>query len=111
MSRRFLTAAVSALAIAAFAVAPAFATEANTIKPNICETECGGSWGAKEHAKWFAENNHPLYSVGISGCNKNSEHGAQWVCWGQGFHLYTGNPEKFHVWISQYGYEQWWTQP
>jgi hypothetical protein len=79
---------------------------ASAAKPDLCETSCEGSWGAREHAVAFAEA-HGLSSITIEGCKKNSEHGAQWVCWGTGWE--GANRWHFHVWMGEYGREKWWT--
>lgn len=86
------------------AMSPAIAT-ANT---NICEIECGGSWGAREHAEVYAER-HNLRRPHIEGCKLNSEYGAQWVCWGYGTEPVLQEIFYFHVWIDAYGYEKHWT--
>jgi hypothetical protein len=85
------------------------AASATGVTPNICENECGGSWGAWQHSKYYAEDVHGLVYVAKEGCAKNSEHGAQWDCWGFGFNPYSGQQIWFHCWVSEYGYEQWYT--
>jgi hypothetical protein len=83
-------------------------------KPALCETTCGGSWGARQHAQWFAEHaekgtsNDPLHSVEIEGCKLNSQFGSQWVCWGTGWST-INQRWHFHVWMEQYGRETHWT--
>jgi hypothetical protein len=87
-----------------------------SIKPALCEYECGGSWGAREHAKAFAEDEeHGLFDVylkyngqtGIKGCELNSQYGAQWDCWGAGYSA-GYSIWDFHVWMGEYGKEKHW---
>lgn len=98
-----VTALVCLSAFCTFSITSPVATAA---KPNLCETECGGSWGAREHARAFAEQ-HGLTSIEIEGCTLNSEYGAQWVCWGNGWE--GDNRWEFHVWMGQFGVEKHWT--
>lgn len=74
---------------------------------DLCEYECGGKWGAREHAKAFAEQ-HGLTKVVVEGCKLNKEYGAQWVCWGYGTEPFLGVIFHFHVWMDEYGYEKHW---
>ena len=77
-------------------------------KPRVCETSCGGSWGAKEHAKVYAER-HRSGTVTVEKCTptgKNQAGVAQWICpgfWGNG-------PWHFRVGIDPYGYEVSWEE-
>jgi hypothetical protein len=79
---------------------------ASAATPKLCETSCGGSWGAKEHAKAFAEQ-HGFINVYVSGCSKTSEYGAQWRCSGGGWHR---SQQTWTVWMDAYGYEKHWTE-
>jgi hypothetical protein len=91
----------------AFGAVSAMAPAALAAKPDLCKTTCGESWGAIQHAEVYAKN-HDLSSVVIENCTPNSEFGAQWVCWGYGTEVVLQEVFHFHVWISEYGYEQHW---
>lgn len=84
------------------------AASAVSVKPNLCEYECGGSWGAREHAKEFAKQ-HGLSSVKINGCELNYEYYAQWDCWGVGDRP-SNQQYEWHVWIGEFGIEKHWTE-
>jgi hypothetical protein len=79
--------------------------------PLLCkESGCGGK-GAKEYAILWAEVNHHLVSIHIEDCEKNTQYGAQWDCWGYGYDPYNGNKMRFHIWLGEYGGEKEWTEP
>ncbi|MHB8532070.1 MAG: hypothetical protein ACYDC2_05060 [Solirubrobacteraceae bacterium] len=79
---------------------------AGAAKPNLCETGCGGKWGAKEHARDYAEK-HGFIDVFVNGCWQTSSYGAQWACSGGGQH---GGSKNFTVWMDAYGYEKHWEE-
>ena len=90
-----LMACIGALAVPAASAAA---------QPSLCETSCGGSWGAREHARASAEQ-HGFSSISITKCNKNSEFGAQWYCRGTGNH---GSEHYWEVWMDAYGNQTQW---
>lgn len=79
-------------------------TTATAASPDLCETRCGESWGAREHARAFAEE-RSWTKVSVYECAHNSEYGAQWVCLGSGTWVGDGAvPVEWEAWISAYGY-------
>lgn len=105
MSRRFLKAIISTLAIAAFAVTPALATAS----PNLCEKSgCGGK-GAQEYSEQYAregrgfEGANEMRFVSTNGCMKNTQYGAQWDCWGTAWDEVDQLEWTWHMWVGEYG--------
>jgi hypothetical protein len=76
-------------------------------RPALCEHSCGGSWGAYEHAKAFAEQ-HGFWQVYVGACWQTTEYGSQWRCSGGG--IWGGGSNTWTVWMDAYGYEKHWTQ-
>jgi hypothetical protein len=76
------------------------ASPAHAVKPDLCETSCGGAWGAREHARAYAER-EGFTGVAVSGCARSDEYYSEWHCQG------TGSDGKFHswdAWINSRGY-------
>jgi hypothetical protein len=99
--------AVAATMVACCGALAASTPAASAAKPLLCEHSCGGSWGAYEHAKAFAEQ-HGFWDVFVEKCWKSSEYGAQWHCVGGG--LWGGSNNNWGVWMDAYGYEKHWVQ-
>ncbi len=104
--------AVACMAFAAsVSVSPAGATE---VKPNLCRFECGGSWGAFEHAEAYAKKHGDVRNVVVENCenlgtNKKGE--TQWRCWGHGESEIIGGGWRLNKWevgMDPYGYETYW---
>jgi hypothetical protein len=99
-------------AVGAMGAVSVIVPTAGAAKPDLCEYECGGKWGAREHAKAFAEQ-HGMDFVEVHGCAHNSEYGAQWDCWGDGNRnneYGLGYEYEFHVWMGEFGVEKHWTE-
>ena len=89
-----------------FSCCGAYAAVTPTPSFALCEHSCGGSWGAYEHAKDYAEKKGWKY-VYVDGCWRTSSYGAQWECAGGGWHY---GQESFTVWIDEWGYLKHWTE-
>lgn len=101
----YLTSGLACLAILAAGAVAAPATMAlHTVKPLICEHECGGSWGAYEHAKVYAERarSETAHVQSCSPTGKNEAGVAQWICTG---YYGVNGPWHFRVKIDPYGYQ------
>jgi hypothetical protein len=89
---------------AAVLMAPSGAS-AYAAKPALCEHGCGGSWGAFEHAKVYAEEHGgPATVSGCTNLGTNQRGVAQWECWGYWNKNHEG---PWAVGIDPYGYEVW----
>jgi hypothetical protein len=77
---------LAAFATAAVSVASGAGAQTNSVaKPLLCETSCGGSWGAREHSIKYAELYGLPYPI-VDGCENlhtNQKGVAQWHCWGR----------------------------
>lgn len=87
------------------------------VKPYLCKFECGGSWGAWEHAEVDAKRNlAPSRNVVVTNCeNKgtNQRGVTQWRCWGHGESEIIGGGWRYHTWeigLDPYGYETYWVE-
>lgn len=73
---------------------------AGLVKPLLCEHECGGAWGAYEHAKHDSEALLEEYST-VKQCantGKNQKGVTQWVCEGTTTHC------RWLLGLDPYGY-------
>jgi len=80
------------------------ASGAATIKPNLCETGCGGKWGAKEHALAYAKEAWPNHNPDVNWCDydyTNESGVAQWTCGGE----YQGYYVPWKVSMDPWGYK------
>lgn len=89
---------------AALAAVPGLVSSASSAEPLLCAHECGGSWGAYEHAKVYGEEASSERPVTVESCkevNPGAKRGeTQWNCWG----IYKSfGPLHFEVNIGPYG--------
>jgi hypothetical protein len=107
--RRSMTILAAVFVNSAVLAGTAGATKPRAASPNLCAHECGGSWGAYEHAKKTAENEGGT-SVTVESCSNqgtNQRGVTQWACVGVGWWLVVGGgrrEDRFHIGLDPYGY-------
>jgi hypothetical protein len=111
MRVKLATVVTALICVSGFGAFTIMSPAATAAKPDLCETECGGKWGAREHAAEFARQ-HGLKEVTVYGCELNSQYGSQWDCWGRGTREERGLGYlyEWHVWMGEYGVEKHWTE-
>ncbi|MHB2001487.1 MAG: hypothetical protein ACYCSI_15090 [Solirubrobacteraceae bacterium] len=120
LMRVLLALAATAVAGAAFSGAAQAALPSPGVTPNLCEHECGGSWGAYEHAKADVENHRrssgSQRNIKVTGCyetNPGAKRGeTQWICYGEWEEMGPiGSPWirfTFEVGLGPYGSQTSW---
>jgi hypothetical protein len=80
-----------------------------TARPLLCEKSgCGGP-GAREYSERYAkegrgfEGANEMRFIETSGCEKNTQYGAQWDCWGWAWDEVDQLEWKWHMWVGEYG--------
>ncbi len=76
---------------------------ASAAKPDLCAHECGGKWGAYEHAKKTAEN-MTKETAYVEWCKELKEGSVQWQCQG-----YTAG-SVWNIKLNAYGETEEWNE-
>jgi hypothetical protein len=82
---------------------------AASARPLLCEKSgCGGK-GAREYSEKYVKEcrdwggSCEFRFIEVSGCMKNTQHGAQWDCWGKAWEESSQIEFTWHVWVGEYG--------